>query len=61
MQSYPSVMKTREVCELLKVSRFTLYKLVEKKAITPIHVGGLKSWRFAESAVMKLINGDSKQ
>lgn len=47
------VMTAEEVAELLRVSRPTLRKLIEKDGLPAIHLGRL--WRFKRSAVLAWI------
>ena len=43
----------KEVCEMLKVSRATLYRIIEKNGPSPVKVGG--GIRFKESELNRFI------
>ena len=51
----------KEACEILKVSRATLYRIIGKQDLLPVKVGG--SVRFKESELNRFIeslNGNNK-
>lgn len=56
-ESRPLVLKARDVCGMLAVSRKTLERLVRAGTIAPIPIKGMRGRRFATAAVLKLVNG----
>ena len=53
--SYPLVLTTRQVCEILQIDRHTLYKAIEAGTLAPIRLAGLRVHRFSRDAVLKII------
>jgi len=53
--NYPAVLNTRQVCEILQVTRHTLYKLVAVGTLSPMPLRGIKSHRFSRDAVTAII------
>ncbi len=56
LEEYPDVMTTKEVMEVLAISKELLYELVRLKQL-PAYRLGKKSWRFNKSSLINhLIN-----
>ena len=56
-QGQPEILKAKEACELLRISRDSLYQNVKKGKIPGIKVGG--QWRFSRKILIELLQ-DSK-
>lgn len=52
---YPLLLTTRQVCEILRVSRNTVTALVEAGSVRPVPLRGLRSKRYSRDAIIKLL------
>lgn len=57
VEARPLVLKARDVCEMLNMSKWTLERMVRAGTLAPLPLKGVRSRRFATAAVLKLVNG----
>lgn len=56
-RDYPLVLTTRQVCEILQLSRHTFYKVVAAGTIAPLPLRGVKAHRFSRESVLSILRG----
>jgi excisionase family DNA binding protein len=58
MASEPEVLTVKEVCDLLRIHRSTIYRLVRQGRIPSFKIG--KDWRFRTDLIMRWIAEQTK-
>ena len=58
LMSMGKILTVKEACSLLKVSRPTLYKLIDENKIVAKKVG--RQWRILEKSIYDLIEEENK-
>jgi len=51
MADGPEILTPKEVCEMLRIHRVTLYKLIRQGRIPSFRIGG--DWRFNRDAILR--------
>ena len=59
MASEPEVLTVKEVCDLLRIHRSTIYRLVRQGRIPSFKIG--KDWRFRTDLIMRWIAEQTKE
>jgi excisionase family DNA binding protein len=58
MASEPEVLTVKEVCDLLRIHRSTIYRLVRQGRIPSFKIG--KDWRFRKDLILRWIAEQTK-
>lgn len=53
---YPDILTLQQAAELLQISERTLQRIVKKKEVPGVQVGG--QWRFSHQQLMELVRGE---
>ena len=59
LDSSEEILTTEEVCKLLRVSRQTIYKLIEQRRLPGTKVG--QSYKFLKSELIEFLKGSAGQ
>ena len=54
LKDYPDVMNSHQVCEVLRISKKTLYKLIREGDLDCLKIG--REYKIPKVTLMKLIN-----
>ena len=59
LEEYPDILTSREIREILAVSKELLYELIKTKRI-PAYKLGKKEWRFNKAELIECLNSFGK-
>lgn len=59
LENYPDILNSKQVMQILGISKELLYKLIKAKRLPCYRIGG-KDWRFNKEALTAHINSLSK-